>query len=295
VASPAATLGGGTVIETGAARHRAHDAEALERLELMERGGSVDRVGQALDAAAAPVSVAELARAAECTPEETAAGLGELLAAGRAVRVGQGFMGLRPWSQARSVVLAEVQAHRREFPVRFGIGKGELKSRLQRSVPAAVFDSVLAAALSAGALYAREDHVAPDPECALPPEAARAAEAMMAAAAAAGLQARSPNELAALGGAQGQEILARLIFERRIVKLAGDLAFDAAALERAATHVAARLRATPRLAVADFKEMFGLSRKFLVPLLEHLDALGVTRREGDVRVAGKKAAKLEEG
>jgi selenocysteine-specific elongation factor len=287
VASPAATLGGGTVIEAGVARLRVHDAAALERLSLMEHGGSADRVGQALEGAAEPVSVAELAQAAGCTPSEAATELGQLITAGRAMRVGPKFLGLRRWSQARSEVLAEVQAHRREFPMRFGIGKGELKSRLQRSVPAAVFDSVLAAALSDGSLYARADHVAPDPECPLPGAAARAAEAMLAAADAAGLKARSPNELAALGGPDGPEILARLVFERRIVKLAGDLAFSVAAIDQAARQVQRKLEGTPSLAMADFKQLFGLSRKFLVPLLEQLDTLGVTRREGEARVAGR--------
>ncbi|HVP39440.1 MAG TPA: selenocysteine-specific translation elongation factor, partial [Candidatus Saccharimonadales bacterium] len=225
VASPPATLGGGTVIETGATRQRLHDTAAAERLARLEQGGSADRLGEALEGAAVPVSATELARASGCTLEEAGAGLGALLSEGRAMRVGEGFLGLRRWSQARSLLLAEVRAHRDEFPLRYGIGKGELKSRLQRSVPAAVFNSVLAAALAEGALYAREDRVALTVDAPLPPEAARAAEAMVAAAAAAGLQARPAGELAALGGAPGQEILSRLLFERQLVRFPGELVF----------------------------------------------------------------------
>lgn len=46
------------------------------------------------------------------------------------------------------------------------------------------------------------------------------------------------------------------------------------------------------LSVGDFKEIFGFSRKYAVPLLEYLDREGFTRREGDVRVAGPKLADL---
>jgi selenocysteine-specific elongation factor len=49
--------------------------------------------------------------------------------------------------------------------------------------------------------------------------------------------------------------------------------------------VAARLRASgkPGVDVAEFKEMFRLTRKLAIPLLEHLDAIKVTRRVGDRR------------
>jgi selenocysteine-specific elongation factor len=39
-----------------------------------------------------------------------------------------------------------------------------------------------------------------------------------------------------------------------------------------------------RLSVAQFKELTGVSRKYAVPLLEHLDRDRVTKRVGDERV-----------
>jgi selenocysteine-specific elongation factor len=39
----------------------------------------------------------------------------------------------------------------------------------------------------------------------------------------------------------------------------------------------------PSVDVGDFKEMFGLTRKLAIPMLEHLDASKVTRRVGDRR------------
>ncbi|NNF06662.1 MAG: hypothetical protein HKN21_07870 [Candidatus Eisenbacteria bacterium] len=39
--------------------------------------------------------------------------------------------------------------------------------------------------------------------------------------------------------------------------------------------------------MADLREAFAMSRKYLVPVLEHFDKQGVTRRTGDGRVAGK--------
>jgi selenocysteine-specific elongation factor len=39
-----------------------------------------------------------------------------------------------------------------------------------------------------------------------------------------------------------------------------------------------------RIDVAAFKERFGVSRKFAIPLLEYLDRERITRRVGDARV-----------
>ena len=41
---------------------------------------------------------------------------------------------------------------------------------------------------------------------------------------------------------------------------------------------------TPKLNVASFKDLFGITRKYAIPLLEYLDRERVTRRVGDERV-----------
>ena len=41
---------------------------------------------------------------------------------------------------------------------------------------------------------------------------------------------------------------------------------------------------SPKIDVAKFKDMTGVSRKYAIPLLEYLDRERVTRRVGDERV-----------
>ena len=55
----------------------------------------------------------------------------------------------------------------------------------------------------------------------------------------------------------------------------------------AARRVAGLLASTPEgVTVAQVRDVLGSTRKHVLPLLAHLDASGVTRRRGDVRVAG---------
>ena len=51
-------------------------------------------------------------------------------------------------------------------------------------------------------------------------------------------------------------------------------------------------RRAPAFTTMDFRDALGVSRKFAVPLLDHLDRLRVTVRSGNNRTAGVEARKV---
>ena len=72
--------------------------------------------------------------------------------------------------------------------------------------------------------------------------------------------------------------------------------FATVAVAEAAARVAALLATSPGgVSASAVREALGTSRKYAIPLLEHLDATGVTRRRGDVRVAGPRLPKPASG
>lgn len=77
-----------------------------------------------------------------------------------------------------------------------------------------------------------------------------------------------------------REFLHVLVRERRIVRVSEDLVYLPETLESITTQLT---ELPPQFTVAEFRDALGLSRKFAVPLLEWLDAQGVTRRDGDTR------------
>jgi selenocysteine-specific elongation factor len=79
-----------------------------------------------------------------------------------------------------------------------------------------------------------------------------------------------------------------LVRDGDAVELHGVL-FAAAALDDAAQLVAAAFEERDALSVADIRDLLGSTRKYVVPIVEHLDAIGVTRRRGDERIAGPRA------
>lgn len=103
--------------------------------------------------------------------------------------------------------------------------------------------------------------------------------------AAAGLTPSSPAEVGRELGAKPQilEGVVRYLVERgRLLRLPGGLILAASAID----DLRGELEATgwERFTVPEFKDRFGLTRKWAIPILEHLDGIGVTRRLGDERM-----------
>ena len=57
--------------------------------------------------------------------------------------------------------------------------------------------------------------------------------------------------------------------------------------ERMRQQVREKLGQGPGLTVADIRDLLGTTRKFAVPICEYLDRIGVTKRNGDLRVAAR--------
>jgi selenocysteine-specific elongation factor len=88
----------------------------------------------------------------------------------------------------------------------------------------------------------------------------------------------------------------RELVRRRVVVERDGVWFASEAVDQAGTIVAGLLRATPDgITVAHIREALGTSRKYAMPLVAELDARGVTRRRGDLRIAGPRLPQLGEG
>jgi len=72
----------------------------------------------------------------------------------------------------------------------------------------------------------------------------------------------------------------------RLVKITGELSFDRETHDALVDRIRGHLREAGTIDVQALKSMTGLTRKFAVPLLEHLDQLQVTLRQGDTRIPG---------
>jgi selenocysteine-specific elongation factor len=86
------------------------------------------------------------------------------------------------------------------------------------------------------------------------------------------------------GAARGE---VRELVRRGVIVERDGVFFAASAMDAATRRVAELLAAAPDgVTVAQVRDALSTTRKYLLPLLGELDARGVTRRRGDVRIAG---------
>jgi selenocysteine-specific elongation factor len=74
-----------------------------------------------------------------------------------------------------------------------------------------------------------------------------------------------------------------------LVRVSDDLSYAPEAHAELLRRVRAHLGAHGEIDVQALKDLAGLTRKFAVPFMEHLDHLGITRREADRRLPGPRA------
>jgi selenocysteine-specific elongation factor len=105
--------------------------------------------------------------------------------------------------------------------------------------------------------------------------------------AAAGLKVPALKDVLAglkLDQARAHKIMTLLLREKVLIKVSDELVFHQSALAELRKRLAAQKLLSPRLDVARFKDLTGVSRKYAIPLLEYLDRERVTKRVGDARV-----------
>jgi selenocysteine-specific elongation factor len=295
--SPVVTIGGGTVLHIPGSQRRRED-ETLSFLEAQERGlnGNVSARAAALKAIVSSSSQGStLADMVMRTgwPEVELRNTVEALAAGGQLRLvtEEPLMVASPEVVASCTdrLLKEVERFHQANPLAEAISKEDLRSRCASALRVNIFRTALEDAVSAGKLALAGDLVKrAGRSIHLQPGEARAKEQIEQAFARGGLSA--PGVEAVLTAlkiemGQAQKIFQLLLRERVLLKISSDVVLHRQTVDRARALLAEYKRTRgDRLAVTDFKELAGVSRKYAIPLLEYFDRAGVTRRVGDYRV-----------
>ncbi|HUF78046.1 MAG TPA: SelB C-terminal domain-containing protein, partial [Thermoanaerobaculia bacterium] len=291
--SPETTLGGGVVLDPAPGRRRLRDLEGAARAL-----GSTADPGRALlhwvrEAGPGGLDAETAARRLGLPPAQVAERLAALSARGELLSAEERGAGRsRRWIAPSAYREVAERAHRllsgyfeRDRLAR-GIPKAEAIERLLPG-PATRLAGVYLEWLTAQGVLAIEGDLVnlPGRSTELTGEESALSKAVLERFAAAGLTPSSPAEVGRDLSAKPQILdgVVRYLVERgRLLRLPGGLVIAASAVD----DLRRALLATgwERFGVPEFKERFGLSRKWAIPLLEYLDSIGATRRLGDERM-----------
>jgi selenocysteine-specific elongation factor len=289
--SPGETIGGGVVVDAlPRRRHRRRDAGVLARLETLSRGTPGELLLQVL-ASLGPVPLGEAASQAGLDAAGQAAALAEL-------RAGAGLLELEgealvaspvTWARFEADLERVLAQYQRDFPLRPGMPREEVKSRLAQGLDAGqrgrwtkAFTGLLGLAAQRGrvALHGSLVHLAGH-EVRFSPSQQAAIATLLADFRRDPYNTPSAKDSAAR---LGDEVLAALLEQGGLRAVSGEVLFLPETFDEMLARVRAHLAKHGKVTVAEVRDLFGTSRKYVLALLEHLDAQGITRRVGDERV-----------
>jgi selenocysteine-specific elongation factor len=279
VRSATETLGGGRIIDSMPKRHRRFHSATVQGLKARGQGTAEEVILATLDPRA-PVEAGKLVTKCNLPMAEVEKILESLEGEHQIVTMGkkgsQLVFSATAWeNQARQAEQAVGQYHQ-QYPLRQGMPKEELKDKLR--VPAKFFDSVLKRLLEDGVLAEAGATVhLPGHQVRLTPQQQAAVDAFT--------EGLSRNPYAPTSDLRlDPDLLNMLVAQGRVMKIGGDVVFDAAAYDRMVAGITAHLKSHGRVTVAEVRDMFSTSRKYALALMEHLDSQKITRRVGDERV-----------
>ncbi|MBA4418960.1 MAG: selenocysteine-specific translation elongation factor [Syntrophus sp. (in: bacteria)] len=172
-------------------------------------------------------------------------------------------------------------------PLKVGISKEELRMRLPKVEPQ-VFQAALDECIASGAVESDKDKVKIKGTGDTPDKERDAFEGhILKILAGYNLTPPSLKDLALeMHKPEGQlrDILQKLVFEGKVVKIKGDMYFNKNSIEGFKKQITSFLGSHKEIIPGDIKSMFDLSRKYTIPLLEYLDEIKLTIRVGDKRV-----------
>jgi selenocysteine-specific elongation factor len=281
--SPVVTIGGGVVLDASPMSRKQPAEDATAFLKIM-RDGSPEQVLAARVARRGAIGLRldDVPGEMNIRREEAA----KLAAKAGLVWCNPVFVAPAAFAEVKADVLSALKTFHDANPLVAGMSKEELRDRI--NLGPEVFYSVLGKLAEEKKLEVAGELVHLSGRgVVMKDEEAESKKIIEQAFASAGLKVPSLKEVLAglkVDKIRAQKIVTLLLRDKVLIKISEDLVFHQSALLDLRRKIAALKTTAPKIDVARFKDMTGVSRKYAIPLLEYLDRERVTRRVGDERV-----------
>ena len=285
VPSPAETIGGGTIADPYPLKHTRDDEQVLQLVRSLAQGTEAERfLAKLREAGAAGRDPKQLSLDVGLREELRLDGLPLAVCSPLLVLHRDVFTAL----EAQAVRAVE-QFHAKR-PTRRGMPSEELRRSLPPALKPVAFAALLETLSGAGTLETRDGLVRTtgySPEAALTPIEREIAREIEAEFREGGLK---PPELdAVLKRDRRRKTLYYYLVESGVLVPVTDrtssrtVVFHQSTIDTLGPILQGAFSSSDGLRVSDINQLLNTTRKFSVPLLEHLDSIGMTRRDGDLR------------
>jgi selenocysteine-specific elongation factor len=193
-------------------------------------------------------------------------------------------------AKAREAVLETITRYHKDFPLRMGLPKEELRSRTEGTNNPKLFNYLINQLIQEGVIAQEKEIVRlSGHRVTLAQDQEKIRGQLEEIYSKGGLQPPYFKEVKdTLPGNAAAEVLEVMVKEGVLVKIKEDLFFHRKALEELQEKLIKFLKEEEGISTPQCKDMTGVSRKYTIPLIEYFDRTQVTVRVGDSRVLRRK-------
>jgi selenocysteine-specific elongation factor len=286
--SPGETLGGGMIVDPQPkGRHKRFDENVLKSLQSLSQGNPTEvLLESALTLNAAPTKEIIAHSRLESASAQTA--LTELLTANSLMLLEEGtptitsdllMIAAPHWNELQRKILQITESYHKTYPLRRGVPREELKSRLK--LPSRAFNAVIKKLIKDQMLIDTSARLAkPGHEIMFNQEEQANVQVLMRKFE------QSPFSPPSVKDSQtevGEEALNALVEMGELIIVSSEVVFRKQDYDLMITKVRDEIIRNGRITLGEVRDLINTSRKYAQALLEHLDAIGTTIRDGDFR------------
>ena len=286
--SPSETLGGGVIIDhQPKGRHKRFDEEVIKSLEALAQGSPADVLFEAAIASNI-ASIKEIVLRSRLESIPAGEALQELAETGKLIFLDDGpqtitsealAIALPHWNTLSGKAVELVEGYHKAYPLRHGIPREELKSKLKLS--ARVFNAITNKLIADNLFTDQSAFVAKlGHEIKFNGQEQAKVQALMRRFE---TNPFSPPSVKDCQHEIGEEVLNALLEMDELVAVSPDVLFRKKDYYAMVTSIQNTIIQNGRISLAEVRDLFNTSRKYAQALLEHLDVIGVTVRDGDFR------------
>ena len=286
--SPAVTIGGGVVLEAHASRFKLSEVPELEEFLKNRKKLELDDLITSEVYRYRLVPAAGLLDSSNISSGELSLAVERLVQEKKLFRVGTNLVDAKFWRESEKKLLDMVHKEIEIDKLKKGLDQALARSLL--GLGRDIFDALVQEQVSTGKLVRLEESLA------LPEHRQQlSARQEVEAASILRMLQQTPSSpptmreiSTAIPGSTG--LVKYLAQKGELVELPDGVLMASSQFKTLQKQVEQLLAENGKITIQDLAARFGFSRKYTIPILTHMDRIGITRREGDVRVPGKKMA-----
>jgi len=285
------TLGGGVVVDAHPTKHKRNAPSVIQDLTILREGSDDQAIAQHIRRSGmGGIAPDALLNRVATSSSEVERVIKKMIDKGEALLIDPEKMkviDIRFDHQLREMTLAQLKEFHQRFPMKSGLAKEELRTKLPMEVDVKLFQILLNGLIKSKEILLEKDKLRlPTHQISSMDEKGlikRVEEAVLKA----GLQSPSPKELSEAWSEKEegvQAVFEHLVHEGVLVKIKSGIYIHRVPFEHLKEELVSYLKKNKEITTPQFKEMTNASRKYAIPLIEYFDQIKLTIRLGEKRV-----------